>query len=205
MRLVKLAAGAIIAVPLVLVLIAVATGQGGGVYIGTAANPCTAITSPTTSTICYDVPTVTWKAWTGAAYTTVGGTSDGASGRVQLSTGAGLFTSDALLTFSTTNKLLTTSGLAVNLVAKTGNYSATRADQFITVDATSAPVTITLPTAVTQKGLLIYIKKIDASANVVTVARSGSDTIDGDTTATMNARWTASGFVSDGGTQWLIY
>jgi hypothetical protein len=55
---------------------------------------------------------------------------------------------------------------------KTSAYTAATGD-FVPVDATSGAVTVTLPTAPADK-TRIYIKKIDATANIVTVSRGGS-------------------------------
>jgi hypothetical protein len=202
MRRLRWGLGVFLVLPIVLILIGVATGQGPGVFIRT---DCTAVTSPTTFSVCYDSTLLAWRAWNGSTWVTLGGSPDGASGRVQLSSGAGAFTSDSTFTHDAANDLTSVSGLSVNLAAKTSNYTATRADQFIAVSASGGPVTITLPTAATQKGLLIYVKKTDSSANTVTVARSSSDTIDGDTSAVLNSQYTSVGFVSDGISAWLIY
>lgn len=194
--------GVFLALPLVLILIGLAVAQGSGAFIRV---DCTTITSPTTATVCYDITLLAWRAWNGSSWVTLGGSPDGASGRVQISNGAGMFTSDSTFTHDVANDLTSVSGLAVNLVTKNTDYVATRADQFIAVDASGAPRVITLPTAATKKGLLIYVKKTDSSANTVTVARSGSDTIDGDTSAVLNSQYTSVGFVSDGVSAWLIY
>lgn len=69
------------------------------------------------------------------------------------------------------------------IVTKTAAYTATNDDDMILVDCTSGAVTIALPaasTAVTSAGnqnKLLVIKKIDSSANAVTI----SGTIDGAT------------------------
>ena len=64
-------------------------------------------------------------------------------------------------------------------VTKTADYTITLDDFVIFVDATAGNVTLTLPTAAsaTQRGF--YIKRIDASANTVTVEGDGAETIDG--------------------------
>jgi hypothetical protein len=202
MRALRWGLGTFLALPIVLVLIGFAHAQGSGTLIRV---DCTTITSPTTATVCYDITLLAWRAWNGSAWVTLGGSPDGAAGRVQLSSGAGAFASDSVFTHDSAADHTTVSGLSVQLTTKTANYTATRADQFIAVSASSGPVTITLPPAATQKGLLIYVKKTDSSANAVTVARSSSDTIDGDTTAVLNSQYTSVGFVSDGISQWLIY
>jgi len=63
--------------------------------------------------------------------------------------------------------------IAPTPATKTANYSAAVAD-LVMADATSTAFTVTLPTGVTDKSRII-VKKIDSSANVVTVATSGSD------------------------------
>lgn len=79
-------------------------------------------------------------------------------------------------------------GLRSAVTTKTGNYTATLADNEIRVDCTSGAVTITLPAA-TGTGQVFRIKKIDSSGNAVTIARAGSDTIDGATSASLAAQY----------------
>ena len=68
----------------------------------------------------------------------------------------------------------------------------------VLVDASSAAVTITLPLASSASNSTVQIKKIDSSANLVTVARSGTDTIDGATSYVgLNAQYKANGFAAD--------
>lgn len=55
---------------------------------------------------------------------------------------------------------------------KTGAYAAAAQD-FVPVDATSGPVTITLPTAPADK-TRVAVKKVDSSTNTVTIARGGT-------------------------------
>lgn len=69
-------------------------------------------------------------------------------------------------------------------------------------DATSAGFTVTLPLAANYQYKKYCIKKIDSSANIVTIARSGSDTIDGATTKTLTAQYNAITLVSDGVSKW---
>jgi hypothetical protein len=63
-------------------------------------------------------------------------------------------------------------------VTKSADYPATLQDWTIFVDATAAPVTITLPSAATA-GKTFNVKKIDVTANAVAVATTGGQTIDG--------------------------
>lgn len=91
-----------------------------------------------------------------------------------------------------------------NVSTKTSNYTITTDDTMVLADATSDNVTITLPLASEAEGYRFYIKRIDDSGNTVTIARSGSDTIDGGTSASINGQWTVVGAVSDGNAWYLI-
>jgi hypothetical protein len=64
----------------------------------------------------------------------------------------------------------------------TTNGTLASTDGYVRVDATSGPITVTLPTAVGRDGRPYIIKKIDSSTNAVTVAAAAGETIDGSTT-----------------------
>lgn len=113
--------------------------------------------------------------------------ANGSAGQVLTSAGS---------TSAPTWTTIASSNLAV--ATKTANYTLTTNDNEILADATGGTFTLTLPTAVGNTGKVFYMKKIDSSANVVTVATTSSQTIDGSTTrnlATQNESWTV---VSDG-------
>lgn len=89
--------------------------------------------------------------------------------------------------------------------AKTGAYTVTTSDRnkLITGDATSAGFTITLPAAATAgDGFKVSFKKIDSSANAVTIDGDGSETIDGATTYVLSTQYQSVTVVSDG-SNWL--
>lgn len=94
------------------------------------------------------------------------------------------------------------SGIVTVIVAKTGTYSATLADHVITGDATSAAFTITIPTASGNAGLEYIVKKIDSSANAVTIATSAGN-IDASATYVLSSQYKYVKVVSNG-TNWLI-
>jgi hypothetical protein len=60
------------------------------------------------------------------------------------------------------------------------NYTTLASDETILVDATAGNITITLLVASGNSGKKVYIKKIDSTANTVTVTNSTN--IDGATT-----------------------
>lgn len=64
------------------------------------------------------------------------------------------------------------------------------------VDAASNPVTVTLPAA--EDGRTILFKRLDATANAVSIATPGSETIDGLASEPLNDQYDAHRLVSDG-------
>lgn len=92
----------------------------------------------------------------------------------------------------------------VAVAAKTTTYTITSSDGLVTGDATSAAFTMTLPAASSNSGKVFRLKKIDSSVNAVTIARAGSDTIDGATSFLLSTQWEEVELVSDGTSVWLI-
>ena len=88
--------------------------------------------------------------------------------------------------------------------AKTAAYTILDTDRIVLVDATSGPLTMTLPSAADAEPHLFAVKKTDASGNAVTVARAGSDTIDGATSKVLSARYELLLIISDKGTAWHV-
>jgi len=74
----------------------------------------------------------------------------------------------------------------------------------VTVDASVAARTITLPTAASAKWRKYIIKKVDATANTVTVDANGAETIDGALTYVLIAQYQSVEIQSDGTTWWII-
>lgn len=68
----------------------------------------------------------------------------------------------------------------------------------ILVDAAAGPVTIALAPAAKQRDRTVAIKKIDASANIVTIDADGTDLIDGAGTATLAFQWECITIASNG-------
>ena len=89
----------------------------------------------------------------------------------------------------------------------TSNYTILLTDGTIRVDASTAAVTITLPTTAstynitTGVGQIFNIKKIDTTANAVTALCVGSDTIDGATNLVNTVQW-KSNTIQSNGTSW---
>ncbi len=90
--------------------------------------------------------------------------------------------------------------------AKTGNYTVVLADQnaLITVDATAAARTVTLPTfASVFAGFSVTIQKSDTSVNIVTVDGNGAETINGDATKILRNPYDSITVTSDG-SDWKV-
>jgi hypothetical protein len=87
---------------------------------------------------------------------------------------------------------------------KTSNYTITGTDVVIFADATSGNTTITLPAAASFAGYRFFVKRIDSTGNSVTIGRSGSDTIDGQTSIPVTQQYTALMVVSNG-SGWYIF
>jgi hypothetical protein len=92
-------------------------------------------------------------------------------------------------------------GDVMNVVTKSSNYTAV-ANDFVLVDSTSGPVTITIPSAAANANKRISVKKISSDANMVTLARSGSDLLEFDTSITFSDRGVAVDLISDGASSW---
>lgn len=67
-------------------------------------------------------------------------------------------------------------------------YAVVAADYTILVNAVGGAVVVDLPAA-TGSGRILNVKKIDASANTVTIDGNGAETIDGVATYVISAQW----------------
>jgi hypothetical protein len=112
----------------------------------------------------------------------------GASGKTLRSSGGLPAWSDA--TFATSTKI--------------SNYTIAGTDVVVFANAASGNVTITLPTASANGGYRFYIKRIDGSGNTCAIARSGSDTIDGQTSISLDMQYTSLTVISDGSAWYII-
>lgn len=100
-----------------------------------------------------------------------------------------------------TNK--TIHGLNLAISSKTANYTLIATDHTVLFDATSGNRTATLPAAAGATGRVYVVKKIDSSANIVTVDPNGSETIDGASTKVLSTPW-ESVTIQSTGSSWVI-
>lgn len=95
-----------------------------------------------------------------------------------------------------------TEGITAGIITVTEDYTPSETDHTILVDATTATVTITLPSAVGITGKLYGIKKLD-NVNDVTIDGDGSEEIDGAVDQTISTQYGYISVQSDG-TGWHI-
>lgn len=113
------------------------------------------------------------------------------------------YTPTNILTLSTAGTLtinsVNTKSLSLGYRAVTAATTIVAAtDYLIRASATTAPFTVTLPTAVGVAGRTFEIKRINTGANVVTVGTTASQTIDGATTFPLSTQYATLTVMSDG-------
>jgi hypothetical protein len=92
-------------------------------------------------------------------------------------------------------------GVSVGLVIKAANYIMGAADCVVLASAALGALTITLPPA-SNMGKIVHIKKVDSSANHVTVAPAGGDNIQGAGNVIELNQYTSLSLVADGSSTW---
>lgn len=108
-------------------------------------------------------------------------------------------------TSATTASWQAVSGGATNqhtVVSKSSSYTLTTSDEVVLASASLLSLTMTLPTAVSNKNMYT-IKKTDSSTNTITVAPPGGQTIDGGGSAVLKVQYASVSVVSDG-SNWFI-
>jgi hypothetical protein len=97
--------------------------------------------------------------------------------------------------------------LAPKITSVSGNTTLNDTHTTVLVDATAGGVLIALPTAAGAFsggiGRVYNVKKVDASANTVTVDGNGSETIDGAATQVLTTQWQCM-TVQSNGTTWSL-
>lgn len=97
------------------------------------------------------------------------------------------------------------SATAPGVVTKTANYTITTDDHGVLVNATTGPVTITLPPVSRARGLVFHVSKRDPTGNVVTLAAAGGDTINGQPSQAISVQYTTITIQApDIGTDWVV-
>lgn len=116
----------------------------------------------------------------------------------------GLTASDRVAVFNPDISLDLDGGLSANVTTQTSATLTLDASHWtVLCDCTSNAITITLPAAASHTGRIYNVKKIDSTANAVTVDGNGSETIDGATTQTISIQYNSIMIQSDG-SNWHI-
>lgn len=102
-----------------------------------------------------------------------------------------------------TSTVKITGSFAPTITSTAIDLTLTIAHYTITVDASGAARTITLPTAVGIQGRVYIVKKTDSSGNAVTIATTSSQTIDGASTKVINTQY-AGYLVQSNNANWVI-
>lgn len=93
--------------------------------------------------------------------------------------------------------------ISVAPTTKTADYTITLADGAVLVDATGGAVVLTLPAAASASRRTFIAKKIDATANAMTLDGNGAETIDGAATKATTTQWVSFSVYSNG-TAWFL-
>lgn len=83
-------------------------------------------------------------------------------------------------------------------------YTVLATDSVIIADATSGAITVNLPAVSGTDGRTIRVKKIDSSANAVTLDGNSSETIDDATTRVLSSQYDSITIVSDDSEWWIV-
>ena len=94
--------------------------------------------------------------------------------------------------------------ITIATVTKTAAYTAVASDKVILCDATGGAFTVTLPAVASSAKLLFHIKKIDGSANAITVDGNGAETIDDSATHSLSSQYNSITIVCDGTEWWKL-
>jgi hypothetical protein len=101
------------------------------------------------------------------------------------------------------NGITTTAGIRQALATKTGAYTLTTLDYTVLGNANTASFSLTLPTSVGATGQVYIIKKVDSTANTVTILTTSSQTIDGSASKVLSSQYDGFQLQSDGA-NWMI-
>jgi len=101
------------------------------------------------------------------------------------------------------NGITTTAGVRQALTTKTGAYTLTTLDYTVLGNASTASFSLTLPTAVGATGQVYIIKKVDSTANTVTILTTSSQLIDGQSSKVLSYQYDGLQLQSDNA-NWMI-
>lgn len=95
-------------------------------------------------------------------------------------------------------------GGKANVTSINATYTVTTNDNYLFANSSGGAFSINLPTAVNNYGQYVTIKKIDSSANDVTIDPYLSETIDDQPTKIINTQYSVTTIVADGNNWWIV-
>jgi hypothetical protein len=95
-------------------------------------------------------------------------------------------------------------GGPVAISTKTGNYTVLLSDNVLLGNCTAGAIIFSLPPAASAVGNMFYFKKIDSSANPLTLQANGSELIDGFNTQSTLVQYESFTLVTDGSAWYIL-
>ena len=95
-------------------------------------------------------------------------------------------------------------GYLFSVVRQVANYTVSLNDSIVLVDATAGNINIFLQPALNWEQKRITVKKIDASANTVTINANGAELIDGSSTKVISTQYVSVEMTAQGGAVWIL-
>ena len=89
-------------------------------------------------------------------------------------------------------------------VTVTANYTVAEDVWLVEADASGGALTVTIPLSANRRGRQIAVVKTDTSFNVVTIARSGTDTLNTATSLVLSGQHHSVTLGANGKTLWYI-
>lgn len=175
----------------------VGSGTTGGLYFGRNAIRTVAIESLTTTS---DLGISLNSTNAGTALTKYA-TIFGATGNLLLRNGGAHTDNGYRLEVLGTTKLNGSVSYPIRTVTNTTTVSNT--DYTILADATSGAITINLPSASTVNGMVVNVKKINNTANNITIDPNGAELIDFGSTFTLST-YLQTAMIQSNGVSWFI-
>ena len=104
----------------------------------------------------------------------------------------------------TTTRITTRQVKRRDVTKTTGTYTLDTTYDVVLCNCAGGAITLNLPAVATSAGFGYTIKKIDSSANTVTIDGNAGELIDGVITQTINYQWTAIQIVCDGAAWYIV-
>jgi len=95
-------------------------------------------------------------------------------------------------------------GGKANVASISNTYTVTTNDNYLFANSSTGAFSINLPTAVGNYGQYVTIKKVDSTANDITIDPNLSETIDEQPTKIINTQYSVLTIVADGSNWWIV-